>query len=290
MPTPTVPYSLMVNPPPTLASGDHGPTVTANFKIAWSDAFSFYDSILGYRTGSSYGGPTTISEPWRWPPNPKLIAMSCKITPITIPKNPTPGTNQGLAAGEFFSDAKAEVVFGTAGPSGGGAGNYSEIDDPMSFMQFDPGNPITLCTCDVDYSVQFENYDGGFFRWSNIDGGSEAGKDVPFRVGKRLVRAKLLAYFPQVPYLPWQKIKPYLGCVNWQSVFGAGVGQVMFDGFATKNEVTSAGVRNKGVTLAFQYSSRDWNKFMQKSGNVATVVDWLNKPVYEYKDLREIFI
>lgn len=280
MPAPTVPWELCLNPAPRYYTTDKGVEASASFIINWADAETFYDEVLGTRTGTVTNGVAT-TLPWAFPPAPRIYCQSCDISPITIAGSPGPGANSGLGAGEFFDKAKANLVFGVH--KLGDTVNPDE-DDPDGQMQFDPANPITYCYQDMDWSCYSEQLEHGSYVWEgepNITG---------FRLTKKTSVATLILRFPLVPFLPAGRIREYMDCVNTHTALGCLPGTLLFEGAATSLQLTSVGRRAKSVTLKFKYRKRPWNVAIRANGSEGTPINAsTGAKLYEQKDLRLLF-
>lgn len=273
----TVDWELMTESPPMINTNQQGTEATCQFKIYWADAFTFHREVMGtYRTLEN--GIVVIGNPLRYPGNPRLAAIECSITPLGWDERPRPrGSYKGLLPGEYWQYAKATVKFGVP--------DFISIDDdPQGYMQFDPANPITWCTQDLDSSVEYRSSNMKY-RWESDD------KPVPFQIPNKSTVVELTLKFPRVAQIPFAKLIEFIDCVNSHPVFGCEPGTVVFLGPATSQSSTSLGIRDKTVVLKFKYSSLKWNEFERKDG----LIDKPLRPtsadgVYFEEDLRRIFL
>jgi hypothetical protein len=173
----------------------------------------------------------------------------------------TPGTympNQGLRPGEFFSHAKVIVQFDS--PSM----NWNATDDPNNFNQLDPSNPIFRCEQAVKINARMETSQGS--KWV-YDSDS---KPVQGDFAWLKVEAILTLHYPEMPYLPWQIIKPYVGTINSAPVFGCSPETVLFTGASTNAKQSlsfASGNVSQDVTLEFAYQDTSWNKKEKPNGS-----------------------
>lgn len=281
MPEPTVNWCVDSKRPPRLSSTENGPQLQANFVIAWADAFKFYNEVIGLGTVVGIGAPGA-SGPWRYPPEPRMVAISCEIEPFSLPPGgpPDPGASKGLAAGEYWGKASASVTFGIPAA----AVQDSSVDDPANQMQFDPANPITMCTQEVEVSNEFITLPEGTYKYK----GTEV--SVGSSVGRRLVNAVLTLKFPRVPYIPWGHLRSFLGTINSDAVLGCQRGTLLFEGFSTTQTAQSDGTRDKTLTLKFHYRAASWNTVLRPdTGYFTEIRDRAGNPPYPEDDHRRIF-
>lgn len=244
--------------------------------VAWSDAFDFYNAVLGQTTAASQ----TVSAIVRtaglaFPASPALYAESAEIEPCGAHGGPI-GSSQGLSPGEYFSHAKITVTFSTP--------TYDQ-DEADPARQIDPDNPITYCEQEVETSVRFDTEKAS--GWEFDDGTS-----IPGPFAKRTIESRLVLTFPRVPFLPFKIIKPYIGTINSVAIFEHGVGELLLEDVRIKATNTNQGLASTSTQLVFAGQSYDWNKLRKKDGTLALVrlkSDTSKRP-FEYKDPRQIFV
>jgi hypothetical protein len=280
MPTPTVNFRVMGNPPPRISSGERGPQVVVNYLIKWADSLTFYNDVLGFGVAAGAEGPTIYTPAYHYPIDPSLLALSCEIEPINVIEGfPAAGTNQGLGPTEFFNDARAVVTFGV--PSYSSEGDAADVNN---FHQFDPDNPITYCVCNTRMASHMEDLPTGGTKWSSD------GKKLNFPMQRRTIDAELTLTFPRVAYLPWRRLRTFIGKINTYPVLNCPAKTLIFNGIEGTVEAFVDGTRKRAITLSFTYRSREWDK-EYRDGNLAEVIVYTDgSALYESVDLRLMFL
>lgn len=263
MPAPSVPYEIVTRPPPQIRDTDNGPEVAVTAIIKWADAFTFYNDVKGSRSQPIGIGDLNLGFlNWRYPGDSRLLCTKCDITPFSIPESETPtaGDNKGIVPGEFFLDARANLLFALP--------KFDSSDEqPSEQLQFDPENPITFCTCDMDFESETAQYETGTLVW--YDNQTET---VPFKASKKTNLIKLVLTFPKIPFLPFRTLTPFVDTVNKYRVLGCEPGTLLFNGAATKANYTNLGIRDKSCKLSFTWRRIPWAYRYKRNGTLGRPV------------------
>jgi hypothetical protein len=280
MGTPTVPFKVMAKGY-TIGGGQNAQTrAVVPYLVAWDDAFTFVNQAMGFPSAASVG-PIVQTDAYRFPPSPTLMASDFEIEPCGV--DGVTGPMLGLNPGEFWTHAKITLTFGTPTYVVGGAGS---ADDPNNLQQLDPSNPLTYCTQSVRLSGRAETVQGGY----ELDDTFEQVKG-PMTVIQ--VEAQLVLTFPRVPFLPWQKIYPYIGRVNDVPILGVPRGQLLLEGTDIEATSTSAGLINQSVQLVFSAQDHDWNAIWSPIAGEYKLAHRKAAPtvrIYEYKNMGDLFL
>lgn len=251
----TVPYKILAKGY-KLSGGRTAPTkATVPYLVAWSDAFLFYDQVLGY-TSATVVGPITYHIGHQFPPAPHLYAMTADIEPCGVNGAPLDGVNQGLSPGEFFKYAMVTVSYETPQMS------QQPGDDPGNLQQFDPSNPITLCEQELETGGKMITVKGEGLEFPDM-------KPVTGDQVVVVAETRLVLTFPRVPFLPWQLTKKYVGRVNDAAILGCDRGCLLFESQRTKFTETSLGLAGKQLQLVFCHQDEDWNMGIRPDGSHA---------------------
>lgn len=270
-------------------SGDvrSGYHATVPYLVAWADAFTFADEMLGHSQAFTVG-PVTYYLPYQFPASSAVLyAQRFRIEPCGYNGAPL-GETQGLAPGDFFEWAKITVEFETPPQT------MQAQDDPQNLNQLDPANPITMCSQSVRSSGKMETRKNGSYVYAS---GSFAGKPVPGDFAVPTSESKLVLTFPRVPYLPWQLIRPYLNTINSASILNCGIGELLLEDMDTKVEPAPGGTMQQQLQLSFAVSpqpGQSWNMLPQPDGLLATVCTansyrGSQVGIYATSDFRQIF-
>lgn len=281
MPTPTVSYKILHKGYQVTGDVRSGYHASVPYLVAWSDAFAFADQIFGAGTASVVG-PIAWVLPYRFPAaTANLYANKFTIEPCGHNGQPV-AAMQGLAPGETFTHAIVKVEFGAPEET------QQQSDDPNNLQQLDKDNPITKCKQAVKTSAKMETKKGGSYLF--------AGGTTPLKgdVAVPVPEARLVLTFPDVPYLPWKLVKPYIGTVNSIDMLECVKGELLLEGMDTDVTTTTHGMTQQ---LVLEYSVApygDWNKIPNDSGTPTLVYrkgtsNADANRIYAYKDHREIF-
>jgi hypothetical protein len=281
MPTPTVPFQILHKGYQVSGDSRSGYTASVPYLVEWKYAFTFADQLFGVRTASVVG-PITFMLPYRFPAaNANMYAQKFTIEPCGHNGEPLP-VNKGLEPGETFTHAIIKVEFGMFQSAQG------QEDDPDNMHQLDKDNPITKCKQAVKTVAKMETKKGGSYLFTG--GAAPLKGDVAVPVPE----ASLELTFPDVPYLPWKYVKPFIGTVNSDPMLGSVKGELLLEGMDTEVVPTKDGIAQQVVLKYNVGPFGDWNKLPNDSGTPTLVwkkgtSDTDANRIYAYKDHRQIF-
>jgi hypothetical protein len=278
-------------------SGDvrSGLKATVPFLVAWKDAIQFANDMVASPKATRVG--TII---WKIPDqfivpfggnNPRMYAQAFKIKPCGVLQNQTTGEwypNYGLFPGEYYTHAVVTLQYESVPMQ------FQPGDDQNGLNQLDPSNPITMCEQSVDINGKVVTRDGANYKY--VTSGNIVTDDVQIVMNE----AKLVLSFPQVPYLPWQLVQPYVGKINKTPVLACARGALLLEGMGTKYTPKPDGDFGQNVTLKFAWNpdptgtttqGMDWNAFpIRGTGAFDIIVDGSGKNPYSYAEFANIFL
>lgn len=281
MSAPTVPYKVLYKGYQVSGDKRSGYTASVPYLVAWGDAFKFADDIFGVRTANVVG-PIAYQIPYRFPvATANLYAARFNIEPCGHNGQPV-GTFGGLAPGENFTHAMIKVEYVQF------LETQQQQDDPNNMHQLDKDNPITKCKQAVRSVAKMETKKGGSYLFS--------GGATPLKgdVGVPVPEIQLELTFPDVPYLPWKFVKPYIGTVNLIAMLESVKGELLLEGMDTEVVPTKDGIAQQVVLKYAVGPYGDWNKQPDDAGSQTLVYkkgtsDSDANRIYIYKDHRLIF-
>lgn len=281
----TVPYKVMPKGYRIRGNVRTGYRATVPYLVAWDDAFTFADQILG-KTAAPAVGPITWITPYLFPATAaRMYAQDFEIEPAGA-NGEVPIPTGGLKPGEYFTHAKVTVLFETPEMI------QTVEDDPTSMSQLDPDNPITMCKQSVRSSGKMETRKGAHFIYDSD------GKPVPGEFALPTTESQLVLTFPRVPYLPWKLIRPYLNKINSVELLGVGVGELLFEDMATDVTPGPNGGLQQSVQLVMSVTPESgvtWNHVPKPNGTLDLVRIAADsgsgspRRIYGSADFREIF-
>lgn len=230
----TTPHCIYAKGYKITGDATSGYTATVPYLVRWDDTFTFVDELFSASTATSAGGAITWKTPHRLQfANAPLYARSFELEPFGLAEDEAavldPGTYLGLAPGEFFRYAKVVVAYRTPdAPQQAGEGELHQLD---------PANPITVCRQSVRASGKMETLKAGHYVY---DDGSN--KKVAGDYAVPVCESILELDFPEIPYLPWIFVEPYIGKVNSGTMLGVGAGRLLLEGMTTRTEFTTQGM------------------------------------------------
>jgi hypothetical protein len=281
MPNPTVPFKILAKGY-KVRGGQDGLHATVPCLVDWSNAFLFHDEVLGYPIAPAVG-PILYNLPWKFPGAPLayMYAVSCEIEPIGQDGQPLALT-QGMTPGEYFKLALCTVDFQNR------TFIQTTTDDPGGINQLDPDQPLVFCTQEVSGGAKMVTRKGLGYQY---DGGVDNGKPVIGDLGVVEPECKLQLTFPWVPFMPWQQLQGFVGCVNQVPVLGCAVGTLLFEDFNVRAQATTVGLQGQEVKFGLAWQPNQWNMVPNSKGTPTLVLraDGSGNRIYLYQDLSEIF-
>jgi hypothetical protein len=269
---------------------------TVQFLVAWKDGIQFANDMVASPKATRIGTITwTIPDRFAVPfggLSPRMYAQSFKIKPCGAVQGLTGGwyPNFGLNPGEYYTHALVTL-------------NYESVamvleagDDQSGLNQLDPTNPITGCEQAVSVTGKMITKDGAYYKY--VSSGLPVSEDVSIIMNE----AKLTLTYPQVPYLPWQAVQPFIGKINNSAVLGCARGTLLFEGMDTKITPMPNGLFGQNATLKFAWNAglagyggggaagADWNIFPLKAGGYDVIVDGAGNNLYAYAEFSQLLL
>lgn len=268
---------------------DGGPTegvdeegmITASIPLLfqWPDREKLYISLKGgwvKRNGVLWYEPSTHRH-WDYP---QLAVKSISGVKGLAPRERTSTTNP-LTGYEF---GKCTVEYG-------GLSSQDREEQPED--RLDPDRPETAYELEINQSAKITTIKEGLLEIVDMPfPGSGTAKPFNGEMGILTVEAELNLKFPRISWVRPEMFKPYLGRINYDIMFGYGMGSVMFAGVQTSIEAATDGERRQSVSLSFLAQDRNWNVIIGETGAPKIVRFKGSTPVkypFEFADLTQIF-
>jgi hypothetical protein len=274
---PTVPFEVLTKGFEVSGDVRSGYKAIVPYLMAWEDAFTFADQVVGFPSATVIGA-VTFRLPYLFPgAQARIYCQRFRIEPCGA-DGTTPIPTRGLKPGEFFTHAKVTLEFETP------PAIQQLSDDPYGLNQLDPANPIGNCEQSVKLGGKMQTYKGGNYKYESD------GMPVNGDVAILIVEGKLVLRFPRIPYLAWQTVQPYVNKVNQFPVLGVDMGTLLLEGMDT--EVRPApnsqfGAIAQSITLEFAWQNFDWNLFPRPDGTLDFIaLSGTGERPYEYMDFR----
>lgn len=264
----TVPYDILQEGYRIQGGRAEGLKATVPYLVRWADAFTFYNQALGYTRAATPQAAISVQFGLPFPPSTNIFASRGTIEPCGA--GGETGPMMGLGAGECFTHAKVTIEF-----------------DPPSYelVQLDPQNPITYCEIEIDTGGQVETLKAEGYEFDD-------GKPVTGDLGRVAAESRLVLTFPEVPYLPWQLVRKYIGTLNLDPMLDCETGTLLFEAMKTKFAPSSEGLQGKQVQITLAYQELDWNMVPRSNGVPALVRrkgDHARR-IFNYTTLTDLFI
>ena len=266
MGAPSVPFRQAATPAPRISASPQGLTAVVRYRVAWADAFTFVNEILGILDG----------QPWQWPSSPNMRAYNAEIEPLGVADNvaqQTKDVSYGSSPGEFYEWAMVTVTFGSQAvlatmPFTGDTINIPPAD------QFDPANPVEMSSYQVTYGTEMIKIPGGALKWSGTkaDGSSQT---VPTTVRApdsgttywRVPTFDLNIVMHNCLYVDYSAVRDKIGKVNLGVTFTTCEQEtLLFNGLQTNRREMSDGTVILDVTLNYKWKSIGWNVTLGNDG------------------------
>lgn len=285
MAAPSVAFKQLESPKPRITASPQGLTAVVRFCVAWVDAFTFTNEILGILDGA----------PWQWPASPNMRAYNADIEPVGFDKDNANGTGTpafGSSPGEFYQYALIAVTFGsqaslTTMP-------FTDTINIPPALTFDPENPVEMSSYKVQYGSEMIKLPGGSLKWST----SKADLS-PQTIPAGVANPESGSAYMRVPtftldmtlhnclYVDYSIVQAKIGCVNDVTIFSNLEPEtLLFDGLATNRREMSDGIVVLDVTLNYKWRSIGWNVAMGSDGNFYRYIKTGSTAVYQEVDIR----
>jgi len=252
-------YKVLANGYRVTGDAQSGYRAVVPYLLPWNEAFAFADEIMGLNTATTIGS-ITFKAPYRFPDAAaNLYVQSFEIEPSGADGSEPGDADHGLAPGEFFTHAIVRATFAT--PSWANAATENELH------QLDPDNPLTVCRQSVRAAGKMETLKAGHYVYVSD------GKKVDGDFAVPTCESVLELEFPQIPFLPWQLIRPYINKINSDEILGVGAGELLLEGMTTRVEATTTGM-SQMIVLSFAVTPTPgvtWNHLPRPDGTPALV-------------------
>jgi hypothetical protein len=271
---------------PRISASPQGLTAVVKYRVAWEDAFTFTNEIMGILDG----------QPWQWPSSPNMRAYNADIEPIGLVQNvanQTKSPSYGSSPGEFYEFAIVTVTFGSQAvlatmPFTGDTINIPPAD------QFDPANPIEMSSYQVTYGTEMIKIPGGALKWSGFkaDGSVQV---VPADVRPpdsgsayyRVPTFDLNLTMHNYLRVDYSVVRDKIGKLNDTVTFtNCDIETLLLNGLQTTRREMSDGVAILDVTLNYKWRSIGWNVTLGNDGEFYDYVRTTDDRVYPTTDIR----
>jgi hypothetical protein len=279
MGTPSVDFAQIQSPPPRISASPQGLNAVVRYNVAWSDAFTFVNEILGILDGS----------PWIWPASPNMRAYNAEIEPVGVRANVTSQAkpiSYGSSPGEYYERALVSVTFGSQAVLA--SMPFDSIINLPPATQFDPADPIEMSSYQVNYTTEMIKIPGGAVDWSTntASGGVQT---IPAGVAKpesgaayyRVPTFDLNMTLHNCLYVDYSVIRNKIGKVNNATLFTNCERETMLlNGLGTARREMSDGTVILDVTLNYKWRSIGWNVALGSDGNFYRYVRTTGTAIY----------
>ena len=251
MGAPNVTYQMM---PETysVSANTQGLRASCQFKTAWSDAYTFVNQVLGMPNGQAWANPSS----------PNMFAVEATIRPVGLASNLTSSNGTfGLAPGQFFDQAKIEVVFSTPDNN---LGQYSRTDTEVDNTE--------LMTSTVEIGVQTVNVPVGSLEWhtNEAGGGAQsvnlATEGQPEKLTILIPTANINITMHGVKDNSWTTAATLVGKTNNGTLWGYSAETLLLTGVTTRKRVVASGLMTVDATLTYKWMSVGWNTKLSRNG------------------------
>ena len=284
MGAPSVSYKVSYTSPPRYSgSRANGLSASVRYKVAWADAFTFVNDVLGALDGS----------PWAFPPSPNLKATEAVINPIGVKSGGAGNGTTGTAPGEYFEKAHIDVTFNSQAAQVGGMDVSGS--DGIPALQFDQSSPVEMSSFQIQYSPQMIKIPGGSLKWALTNANGTA-QTVPATVkdpslsGAEYIRKpafNLNITLHNCLYVQASNFADKVGKVNDRVMFGnCEIESILFDGVSTTQRSLSNGVAILDVTLNYKWQKIGWNTAMGSDGKIYRYLTKQDQGVYDRTDIN----
>jgi hypothetical protein len=280
MGTPSVSFKQLHSPAPRISASPQGLTAVVKYNVAWEDAFTFTNEILGILDGN----------PWIWPASPNMRAYNAEIEPVGVRDDvagQTKPISYGSSPGEYYERALVTVTFGsqaslTTMP-------FESVINLPPATQFDPENPVEMSSYQVTYATEMIKIPGGALKWASTDA-TGAAQTIPAGVSNpesgssymRVPTFDLNMTLHNCLYVDYSVVRNKIGRVNASTLFTNCVAEtLLLNGLSTSRREMSDGTLILDVTLNYKWRSIGWNVAFASDGVLYRYVKQNNGRVYE---------
>jgi hypothetical protein len=259
MGVPTVQYKQVHSPSPRIKGSLQGLSATVRYRVAWADAFTFTNQVLGLVDGS----------PWHWPASPNMRATEANIEPVAVKASPEA---DGSTPGTYYRHAFVDVTFNSVVQ---GIPQTGITEQPPA-NQFDPSNPIEMSSYQIQYGVEPIKLPAGSLSWMALKADLSP-QDVPANVplpggGSDYMMVptfNLNLTMHNCLQLDSSTLVSKLGKINDSKVFSiCDVETLLLQGITTNRREMSSGQPIIDATLNYKWRQVGWNMAMGMDGNL----------------------
>lgn len=268
-------------------SGDENSGIKAmvRYRVDWANVYNFLNAMIE-PVNVVRLGQVTYTLPYNLPATVVAIPVypvGFDVVPMGVRQDLTVSTvlpYQGLAATDPYYQYGI-VTINFAQPRR----QMDLKDDPNNLQQLDPGNPIIMVEQSVNYSDKMQTQKGHRYRYVSD------GKAVDGEFAKPVSGADITLHYPDLPYQPWQYLKPYVNRVNSQTFLLCDPGTILMKSPKTtvKFPLLGSSVPMKqSVILTFKYQEEGWNKLPKPDGTYDDVVKAGGGSIFDTVDFRTL--
>jgi hypothetical protein len=279
MGTPSVDFAQVHSPAPRISASPQGLNAVVKYKVAWLDAFTFVNEILGILDG----------DPWIWPASPNMRAYNADIEPVGVRsdvKQQSKPISYGSSPGEYYDQALVAVTFGSQAALA--SMPFDSIINIPPATQFDPSDPIEMSSYAVNYTTEMIKIPGGAIAWS-----SSKADATPQTIPAGVSNPESGAAYYRVPTfdlnmtlhncltVDYSIVRNVIGKVNNATIFtNCERETLLMNGLSTQRREMSDGTVILDVTLNYKWRSIGWNVALGSDGNFYRYVRTTGTAIY----------
>lgn len=265
MGAPSVSFAQMAAPSPRISASPRGLTTVVKYRVAWADAFTFVNEILGILDGN----------PWIWPASPNMRAYDADIEPSGLRSDvasQSKPASYGSSPGEYYKYGIISVTFGSQASLA--VMPFTDVEGGPPADQFDPANPVPMSSHQVNYATEMIKIPGGGIKWATTKADSSA-QTIPAGVANpesgstyyRIPTFDLNMTLHNCLGVDYSVVRNKIGCINSAVTFtNCERETLLLDGLSTSRREMSDGVAIVDVTLKYKWRSIGWNVAMGSNG------------------------
>lgn len=259
MGAPTVEYKQVHSPSPRIRGNTQGLSANVRYSVAWGDAFTFANQVLGLIDG----------RPWHWPASPNMRATEANIEPVGVKNAPDSG---GSVPGTYYQKAFVDVTFNSIVRGIPQTGT----DEQPPANQFDPSNPVEMASFSVQYGVEPIKLPAGCLKWTATDA-TGAAQSVPASLAApgsgsdyaMTPTFNLNVVMHNCLLIDASTLTYKIGKVNDRATFSiCDPETLLLNGVSTNRREMSNGQPIIDVTLNYRWKKIGWNVAMGMDGNL----------------------
>jgi hypothetical protein len=266
MGTPSVDFAQVHSPAPRISASPQGLNAVVKYKVAWLDAFTFVNEILGILDG----------DPWIWPASPNMRAYNADIEPVGVRddvKQQSKPISYGSSPGEYYDQALIAVTFGSQAALA--SMPFDSIINIPPATQFDPSDPIEMSSYSVNYTTEMIKVPGGALKWSSQKADFST-QTIPAGVGNpesgaayyRVPTFDLNITLHNCLTVDYSVVRNVIGKVNDDVIFtNCERETLLMNGLSTQRREMSDGTVILDCTINYKWRSIGWNVALGSDGD-----------------------